>query len=311
MQDQPLVSIIIPTFNRAHLIGETLDSVLAQTYQNWECLVVDDGSTDDTETLLQDYIVKDSRFQYHKRPDTHLPGGNGARNYGFEVSKGEYIQWFDSDDLMMPEKIERSVFEIKDKNKDLVVSNFKIFGRQAKILSLKFDDLLKFQIAYGTINTHMCFFKKEILKEYAFDETLVSSQEFEFFTRLFGTKIIDFSIIEEPLCKIRSHQDSITGKFEKGGERYIDSMLFAKLSAVNYSVNLDLKTQEIVKEHFEKALWKSLIFRHNELYWKYLNLYSNQSKNMKLFRKFKLSLLALFFFTFNRGGKVIKKQFFS
>lgn len=308
---EPLVSIIIPTYNRAHLIGETLDSVLAQTYQNWECIVVDDGSTDGTEALLKRYIAKDNRFQYHKRPDTHLSGGNGARNYGFELSQGEYIQWFDSDDLMMPRKIELSVFEIQDKKKDLIVSNFEIFGREAKPRTLDFDSLLKFQIAYGTINTPMCFFKKEILKGYAFNETLVRSQEFEFFTRLFGSKTIGFSIIEEPLCKIRSHQDSITGKFEKGDERYIASMLFAKLSAVSFSVDLDEKTQEIVKGHFEKALWKSLIFRHKELYWKYLNLYSNQSKNMKLNRKLKLSLLALFFFTFNRGGKVIKKQFFS
>ncbi len=100
MQEQPLVSIIIPTFNRAHLIGETLDSVLAQTYQNWECIVVDDGSTDGTDVLMGEYVAKDTRFQYHHRPDDRLPGGNAARNYGFEVSKGEYIIFLDSDDLL-------------------------------------------------------------------------------------------------------------------------------------------------------------------------------------------------------------------
>ncbi|WP_445734533.1 glycosyltransferase family 2 protein [Mariniflexile sp.] len=67
--NQPLVSIIIPTYNRAHLIGETLDSVLAQTHQNWECIVVDDGSTDNTDTVLKTYCQKDSRFQYHHRKD--------------------------------------------------------------------------------------------------------------------------------------------------------------------------------------------------------------------------------------------------
>src|SRR5690606_16321033 len=164
MQEHPLVSIIIPTYSRAHLLGETLDSVLAQTYTNWECLVVDDGSTDETEALLKTYITKDSRFQYHKRPDTHLPGGNGARNYGFNLSKGVYIQWFDSDDLMVVNKIESSVYEIQNKQKDLVVSNCNFLGEQAKYQPLEFDDLFKFHIGHGSINTPMCFFKKEILK---------------------------------------------------------------------------------------------------------------------------------------------------
>lgn len=90
-QKEPLVSIIIPTYNRAHLIGETLDSVLAQTYENWECIVVDDGSTDHTDEVMAEYCAKDSRFRYFHRPDTHKPGGNGARNYGFLMSRGEFV----------------------------------------------------------------------------------------------------------------------------------------------------------------------------------------------------------------------------
>lgn len=61
-----LISIIIPTYNRSHLIRETLDSILAQTHKNWECIVVDDGSTDETEDVLNEYVKKDNRFQYHK-----------------------------------------------------------------------------------------------------------------------------------------------------------------------------------------------------------------------------------------------------
>lgn len=98
-----LISIIIPTFNRAHLIGETLDSILAQTYQNWECIIVDDGSTDTTEELIATYIAADSRFQFFHRPSDRPKGGNACRNYGFEKSKGVFIKWFDSDDLMKPE----------------------------------------------------------------------------------------------------------------------------------------------------------------------------------------------------------------
>jgi len=106
MSDQPLVSIIIPTYNRAHLIGETLDSVVAQTYENWECIIVDDGSSDNTDEVIEEYTKKDTRFKYYHRPEEHLPGGNGARNYGFKMSQGEYIIWFDSDDLMTRDHIE-------------------------------------------------------------------------------------------------------------------------------------------------------------------------------------------------------------
>ena len=96
----PIVSIIIPTYNRAHLISETLDSILTQTYTHWECIVVDDGSDDSTAELLAGYCKKDARFQYHQRPNDRPKGANACRNYGFELCKGEYINWFDSDDLM-------------------------------------------------------------------------------------------------------------------------------------------------------------------------------------------------------------------
>src|SRR5688572_29060991 len=104
MNALPLISIIIPTYNRALMLEETLDSIIAQTYKNWECIVVDDGSTDATDKLMAEYIDRDSRFQYHHRPKDRLPGGNAARNYGFEISKGNFIQWFDSDDYMMANK---------------------------------------------------------------------------------------------------------------------------------------------------------------------------------------------------------------
>ena len=84
---QPLISIIIPTYNRAQIIGETLDSLIAQTYANWECIAVDDGSTDNTDEVLVAYCNKDTRFQYHHRPKDKLKGPNSCRNYGFTRSK--------------------------------------------------------------------------------------------------------------------------------------------------------------------------------------------------------------------------------
>ena len=89
---QPLISIIVPTFNRAHIIGDTLNSIMAQTYQNWECIVLDDGSRDNTKSSILDYLDKDSRFQYFSRPKNKPKGANAYRNYGYEKCKGDYMQ---------------------------------------------------------------------------------------------------------------------------------------------------------------------------------------------------------------------------
>ena len=95
MKLNDLVSIIIPVYNRAHLIGETLDSVLKQTYVNWECIIIDDVSTDRTCKVVMEYCNRDTRFKLFHRPKDKPRGGNAARNYGFEKSSGIYINWFE------------------------------------------------------------------------------------------------------------------------------------------------------------------------------------------------------------------------
>lgn len=107
--ENPLISIIIPTFNRAHLIEETLDSVVAQHYTKWECLIVDDGSTDNTRLVVEDYTTKDSRFKYFQRPAGRKRGASPSRNYGLEMAKGDYFQFLDSDDLLEETKFQEQI----------------------------------------------------------------------------------------------------------------------------------------------------------------------------------------------------------
>lgn len=98
----PLVSIIIPTFNRAHTLRDTLDSVKKQTYQNWECIIIDDGSEDDSVNLILKYIDADKRFKFYKR-NRDPKGAPTCRNIGIiEKSRGEFIQFLDSDDQLAP-----------------------------------------------------------------------------------------------------------------------------------------------------------------------------------------------------------------
>lgn len=95
----PLVSIIIPTYNRAGIIRETLDSVRAQTSRNWECIVVDDGSIDDTQMIVSEYTSSDSRFSFYKR-DRAPKGAPTCRNIGLHHAKGDRVIFLDSDDLL-------------------------------------------------------------------------------------------------------------------------------------------------------------------------------------------------------------------
>lgn len=102
MNSTPLVSVLMPTYNREDFVGEAIESVLAQTYPNLELIVVDDGSTDNTKTVVREYL-SDPRVKYLYKENG---GQSSARNLGFKHSKGEYISFLDSDNKWKPEKVE-------------------------------------------------------------------------------------------------------------------------------------------------------------------------------------------------------------
>ena len=107
-----LVSIITPTYNCGAFIAETMDSVLAQTYTDWEMIIVDDCSTDDTRQVVEAYQTKDSRFLYHCLERNS--GAAVARTRAMELAKGEYMAFLDSDDLWTPDKLERQLKFMKE-----------------------------------------------------------------------------------------------------------------------------------------------------------------------------------------------------
>lgn len=106
-----MISIIIPTYNRAGIIAPTLDSIIAQTYKDWECIVVDDHSTDNTEEVLAQYCVKDSRIKF--MTNVHKKGAQGARNTGLHSCCSEWVFFFDSDNILHSDCLEQLVSGIK------------------------------------------------------------------------------------------------------------------------------------------------------------------------------------------------------
>jgi glycosyltransferase involved in cell wall biosynthesis len=272
MSDQPLVSIIIPTYNRAHLIGETLDSVLAQTYQNWECIIVDDGSSDTTDEVVEEYTKKDTRFKYYHRPDEHLPGGNGARNYGFKMSQGEYVNWLDSDDLFSENKIEEQIkVALKDKS-NLTTCKWGRFNAKDQFTIKDLEIYGDYEPGYLLIKDYGVkgmFFpphsflisRGTILKSGLWNEYLKINQDGEFFSRvIINSNKIGFS--EQSYVLYRFNSNSKTSDFS--------SMLKAKHAILSWK--LIESHMQLVEEDFSIYVNKGKFYVYNKIAKNYKSL---------------------------------------
>lgn len=228
----PLVSIIMATFNRAHFIEETLESIKAQSYINWECLIIDDGSIDNTEEIAARWQKKDARFKYYKRPEKHKKGLPGSRNYGIEIAQGQFIQFFDDDDIMLTHKIETKVDYLKkNPSFDFVVSKLGSFmGKYSpdKIMDAPFygkEEVLEKKDAkrYFTegmaINSCAPLFKASVFDANKWDETLIYSEDNELYLRLLA-KGYRAKIITEVLHHYRKHDVSMTGNFQMNNRHF-------------------------------------------------------------------------------------------
>ncbi|TRX04542.1 glycosyltransferase family 2 protein [Flavobacterium gawalongense] len=117
---RPLISVIMPAYNASDYIMEAINSVIGQTYNNWELIIVNDGSTDSTAEIIKGYLSIDNRIYYYYQEN----GKQGkARNLAISKSKGEYLAFLDADDLWVNNKLEIQVEQIQLKNVDLVFSN--------------------------------------------------------------------------------------------------------------------------------------------------------------------------------------------
>ena len=134
MKDQvtPLVSIITPTYNAVDYVSETIQSVLDQTYQNWELLITDDCSTDQTWDLLQEYSLRDVRVKLFKLEENQGPGL--ARNNSIEKAGGAFIAFLDSDDLWVPHKLQEQIGFMLDNHIDLCYSSYDLIDQDGKDL---------------------------------------------------------------------------------------------------------------------------------------------------------------------------------
>jgi len=213
----PLVSVIIPTYNRCKLVLQAIQSVQNQTVEDLEVLVVDDGSTDDTQKRIA--AITDNRIRYLRNP---RKGISSARNFGIENSKGKYISFLDSDDLWLPEKLEEQL-EILNQDEDLIVwSDASVIDAEGKEKGILLTELYgaKKRVKSGDIFLELLWdnfviiqsliLKKDITQKIKIDTSLTYADDYRFVIDL--AKDFRFHFISEPLVKYRIHNGNVTSK---------------------------------------------------------------------------------------------------
>lgn len=212
-----LVSIIIPCYNQSHFLDETLQSVLNQTYPNWECIIVNDGSKDLTETIAQSWTKKDNRFQYFYKDNGGL---SCARNFGLKKASGHFVQFLDADDILRPEKLNASINQLKKiEENNVVITNFELFTNNSLKtepaychLSLDFfnlDAILNKWDFEFSIPIHCAIFPLQLVKEIGFNQELKAKEDWYFWIQLFQ-KNINVSYLDVPMVLYRKHSESMT-----------------------------------------------------------------------------------------------------
>ena len=255
-----LVSIVLPVYNGARFLRDSIDSIINQTYTNWELLILDDCSTDETPTISEEYAGKDCRIHYYRNEkNLRLPGN---LNRGFSLSTGEYLTWTSDDNCFRPTAIERMV-EALEINQDagLVYASYQVIDENGRNLQVMQADTEGKDHILGSNVVGACFMYTRAVYEDVgdYDVEFMLVEDFDYWQRV----MVNFKaiVIEDVLYDYRWHDASLTStKNERRFGMLLEKMLlknrpeFGKLNleaAYFYYSALDrsCKLQEKKNEH--------------------------------------------------------------
>lgn len=283
MTDQ--VSIIVPCYNQAEYLDECLQSVLNQTYSNWECFIVNDGSTDKTEITAKKWAQKDPRFVYIYKKNGGL---SSARNSGLEAAKGKYIQFLDSDDILDKNKLQMSLDALdkaSDSNLKVAISNFKMFVANPDDSSSAYCDLKPEQFNFEslvynwgdsfTIPIHCGLFEALLFTGFRFPENIKSKEDWVMWVSIFhkNTKAI---FIDKPLALYRRNPSSMTMKQDMSQD---------------YMAACEYLKKFLTDDEYQKLLMRLFIKYYNSSIFFKEKLSSIKSSNTHVFGNFTKKVL--------------------
>ena len=244
----PIVSVIIPVYNGERYLAETIESVIAQTELNWELIAVNDGSTDSSLTILEEYAKK---IPHRIKVITVENGGvSRARNTAVAAARGIYVAFLDQDDLWAPQKLQRQVEMFsRDKNLGISFTNETLIDENGTVIH---ENVLKFsRDNRGNVFDHLIFdnfipissvmlMKKLFVKIGGFNPCFSLAEDFDFLLKVTQESSVDY--IDEPLLLYREHDES--GTYTK-----IDQITAEAFSIIEHWKQ---KNPRLFRKHFLK-----------------------------------------------------------
>jgi glycosyltransferase involved in cell wall biosynthesis len=256
-----MIDVIIPTFNRSHLIERAINSVLAQGYQGFNLYVINDGSTDDTETILQKFS---NHSQVHILKQENK-GVSAARNLGIKHSQGEWIAFLDSDDEWLPQKLEKQLAFISQNPHVRFVHSNEIWFRHGVRVNAKkkFDksnhEIFKRSLETCLISPSTVMMKRELCLEHqCFDESFVICEDYDLWLKILAREEVGF-ISEDLIKKHGGHEDQLSTRFQAMDFWRVKALILLLKKAVLSEEQKILVNDQIIKK---SALLKAGYLKH-------------------------------------------------
>ncbi|OPX39386.1 MAG: glycosyl transferase [Desulfobacteraceae bacterium 4484_190.3] len=242
------VSVIIPTFNRAHLVGRAISSVLFQAFERYEILVVDDGSTDSTGTVAKQF---GSRIRYIRLEDNR--GVSAARNTGIRESSSPYIAFLDSDDYWLPEKLSSQIRFFRDHPEIFICQTEELWIRKGKRVNPRkihrkpSGDIFSPSLKLCLVSPSAVMVNRSLLDQTGhFDETLPACEDYDLWLRIAAQHPV--ALIKKPLViKMGGHSDQLSRRFS-GMDRFRIRSLANLLQRNILTPGQELETLEELKK---------------------------------------------------------------
>lgn len=221
----PVVSVVIPCYNQAQYLADALDSLLGQTYRNWEGIIVNDGSPDNTEEIALSYVGKDSRFRYISKENGGL---SSARNSGIDSALGEYILPLDSDDILEPTYLAKALQVFLEAPETTLVYCFgNYFGVKKSLWNLHYEGYMKLLLG-NTIFCSALFRQKDCIRIGGYDENMrFGYEDWDFYIRLLNEQSLVYQI-PEALFNYRTKEVSMLTECEQHKMADIHNYIYMK-----------------------------------------------------------------------------------